>query len=92
MGQTRLFCAATKELDRVGDVSVHARAGDGHIAQLPRSSAEEVYGLRHKPFWHNSPGMHCELSVQDFGQGPTALTGADVNSVREPIAQNISTG
>jgi hypothetical protein len=52
----------------------------------------KVQGLRHQPFWQASPDKHWELSVQGFGQGPTALTGAEVNSVREPIPQKISTG
>ena len=52
----------------------------------------KVQGLRHQPFWQASPDKHWALSVQGFGQGPTALTGAEVNSVREPIPQKISTG
>jgi hypothetical protein len=66
--------------------------GPGALRNCHVQAQKKAHGLRHKPFWHSSPDVHCELSVQDFGQGPTALTGADVNSVREPIAQNISTG
>jgi hypothetical protein len=51
------------------------------------------YRLTQNPFSHTRPDdPHPDSAVQGRGHGPTALTGADVNSVREPAAQKMSTG
>jgi len=50
------------------------------------------YGWVQKPFRQARRDPHSISLVQGRGHGPTASTGADVNSVREPTAQKISTG
>jgi hypothetical protein len=40
----------------------------------------------------SEPDPHPDSSLQGRGHGPTAFTGADVNSAGEPTAQKISTG
>lgn len=59
---------------------VHSRASASAVGALPS----------------DCHARECDItpshSVQGRGHGPTALTGADVNSIREPIAQKISTG
>jgi len=49
------------------------------------------YGLAQKPFWQTRRDPHPDSLVQGRGHGPTASTGAEVNSVRESTAQKIST-
>jgi len=50
------------------------------------------YRLTQSPFWHTRRDPHPTSWVQVRGHGPTVFTGADVNSVREPTPQKISTG
>lgn len=57
----------------------------------PRRSGKKFKVSGTGPYGIPIPTCTSELSVQGFGQGPTAFTGADMNSVREPIAQKTST-
>jgi hypothetical protein len=50
------------------------------------------YGFAQVAFRQTRPDPHSEFSPHVRGHGPTAFAGADVYSIRESIAQKISTG
>ena len=69
--------------------------GQLRVRDLQGSNAlTRVHGLVQIPFLHTRPEPcpHPNSSVQGRGQGPTAFTGADVYSMREPTPQKMSTG
>ena len=65
----------------------------GTLKPLGKPTRQGSYGLAQKPCRQTRPvDPQPASSVQGRGHGPTAFTGADVNSVFEPTPQKMSTG